>query len=93
MRGLAPRHRLPVALWIVITVLLWNGIYDMILVRGVKEYLFRAALYAAGRGPETPIAQVMDVAVYEAVWIATFWSSVVMLGGLVTVRLIDHRSR
>jgi hypothetical protein len=85
------RRRLAVVLWIVVTVLLWNGVYDMIMVRGVKEYLFRAALYAAGRGPETPIAQVMDVAVHEAVWIATLWASIVMLAGMCTIRLVERR--
>jgi hypothetical protein len=83
-------RRTAIALWIVVTILLWNGIYDMILVRGVKEYLFRAALAAAGRGPETPIAQVMDAAVYEAVWIATLWTSFVLLAGMVTIKLVDR---
>jgi hypothetical protein len=87
---LPPRQRLAVALWVVMVLLLWNGIYDLVLVRGVKEYLFRAALAAAGRGPQTPIAQVMDVAVYEAVWIATFWASAVFLAGLLTIRLLDR---
>jgi hypothetical protein len=86
------RRRLAVMLWIAVTMLLWNGIYDMIMVRGVKEYLFRAALHAAGRGPETPIAQVMDVAVYEAVWIATLWASVVLLAGMFTIRLVERRA-
>jgi hypothetical protein len=85
------RRRLAVLLWIAVTVLLWNGVYDMIMVRGVKEYLFRAALHAAGRGPETPIAQVMDVAVYEAVWIATLWASLVMRAGMSTIRLVERK--
>jgi len=88
MPALTPRQRLAIGLWLTVAVLLWNGIYDMILVRGVKEYLFRAALFAAGRGAETPIAQVMDVAVHEAVWIATFWASLVLLAGLFTIRLL-----
>jgi hypothetical protein len=86
--GLTNRQRFAVGLWLVLVALLWNGIYDLVLVRGVKEYLFRAALAAAGRGPQTPIAQVMDVAVYEAVWIATFWASAVLLAGLCTIRLM-----
>jgi hypothetical protein len=91
--GLTTRQRVAVGLWLVLVALLWNGIYDLVLVRGVKEYLFRAALAAAGRGPQMPIAQVMDVAVYEAVWIATFWASAVLLAGLVTIRLLDERTR
>ena len=71
-------QRLAVGLWLVLAVALWNGIFEMMVVRGVKEYLFRAALFDAGRGPLTPIAEVMDPAIYHATWVATLWASVVV---------------
>jgi hypothetical protein len=88
LTSLARAQRMAVALWLVLAVLLWNGIFEMMVVRGVKEYLFRAALFDAGRGPLTPIAQVMDPAIHHATWVATLWSSVVMLAAMMTIRWV-----
>ena len=81
-------QRLAVGLWLVLAVALWNGIFEMMVVRGVKEYLFRAALFDAGRGPLTPIAEVMDPAIYHATWVATLWVSVVVLAAMLTIRML-----
>jgi hypothetical protein len=86
VKALGRAQRLAVALWLVLAVALWNGIFEMMVVRGVKEYLFRAALFDAGRGPLTPIAEVMDPAIYHATWVATLWASVVVLAAMVTIR-------
>jgi hypothetical protein len=86
LQPLARRERAALAMWIVLAVALWNGIFEMMVVRGVKEYLFRAALYDAGRRPFTPIAEVMDPAIYHATWVATLWTSIVLLAALVTIR-------
>ena len=88
MKPLGRAQRMAVALWLVLAVALWNGIFEMMVVRGVKEYLFRAALFEAGRGPLTPIAQIMDPAIHHATWVATLWSSVVMLAAMMTIRLL-----
>lgn len=91
MQPLARRERAALAMWIVLAVALWNGIFEMMVVRGVKEYLFRAALYDAGRRPFTPIAEVMDPAIYHATWVATLWTSIVLLAALVTIRRFSRR--
>jgi len=44
MQALLRRQRIAVTVWIVLALALWNGIFEMMVVRGVKEYLFRAAL-------------------------------------------------
>ena len=84
----ARRERALLALWLVLAVLLWNGIYDMTVGEGIKEYLFRSALHQAGRAPRVPIAAVLDPYIFNAVWVSTFWASLVMLAGLVTVRVM-----
>ena len=88
MPRLSPAERIAIWLWLIIAVVVWNGIYDVLLTRGAKEYLFRAALHEAGRGPFVPMAHVMDLTVRDAVWISTLWSSVILLAALVTLRLI-----
>jgi hypothetical protein len=85
---LTRRQRVIVGAWIVLSLALWNGIFEMMVVRGVKEYLFRAALHEAGRAPFMPIASVMDAAIFNATWVATLWTSVVLLTALVTIRAL-----
>lgn len=91
MRPLARRQRVAVAVWIVVAVALWNAIFEMMVIRGVKEYLFRAALHDAGRRPFTPIASVMDPAIFNATWVATLWTSVILLAAAVTIRMSHPR--
>ena len=92
MRPLTRRQRIALAAWVVLGIALWNAIFEMMVVRGVKEYLFRAALYAAGRRPFTPIVDVMDPAIAHATWVATLWTSVILLAALLTIRACVVRS-
>jgi hypothetical protein len=91
VQPLARPQRIAVAIWIVLGIALWNGVFEMMVVRGVKEYLFRAALYDAGRGPMMSIPQVMDPAVYNATWVATLWTSIIVLAAMLTVKLASRR--
>jgi hypothetical protein len=86
VQPLLRRQRIAVAAWIVLALGLWNGIFEMMVVRGVKEYLFRAAQHEAGRRPFTPIADVMDPAIFHATWVATLWTSIILLAALLTIR-------
>lgn len=85
---LTRRERILVGIWLAAGVGLWNGVYDMTLGVGIKEYLFRSALYEAGRGPRMTIAAVLDPFVFDALWVATFWASLVVLLGLLTIRVM-----
>ena len=86
--GQVKRERALVVLWLVMALLLWNGVYDMTVGEGIKEYLFRSALYEAGRAPNVSIASVLDPYVFDAAWVSTFWASLVMLAGLLTIRVM-----
>lgn len=87
MRALTRFQRIALIIWLVLAVGLWNAIFEMLVVRGVKEYLFRAALFDAGRGPLTPIRQVMDPAILHAAWVSTLWTSIILLAALLTIRM------
>jgi hypothetical protein len=84
--GLPRSQAVAVGVWLALGVALWNAIFEMMVVRGVKEYLIRAALFEAGRGPMTPIRQVMDPAIYHATWVATLWTSIVVFAAMTTIR-------
>lgn len=86
MQRLTRRERRLAGLWVLLAIALWNGVYDMTLGEGIKEYLFRSALHEAGRAPHVSIATVLDPFVFDAIWVSTFWASLVMLAGLLTIR-------
>ena len=86
MQRLTRRERALAGLWVALAIALWNGVYDMTLGEGIKEYLFRSMLHEAGRAPRVSIASVLDPFVFEAIWVSTFWASLVMLAGMVTIR-------
>jgi hypothetical protein len=65
----------------------------MMVVRGVKDYLLRAELSAAGRGPFTPIRDVMDPAIHHAAWVATTWTAVVWLAAVLTIYYASSHPR
>ena len=87
-RPLSRRERALVGLWLLLALVLWNGVYDLTMTEGIKEYLFRSALHEAGRGPRVSIASVLDGTIFKAAWNATFWASVVILAGMVTIRTL-----
>ena len=90
MRPLPRSHRRATILWLIVAVVVWNGIYDMMLKRGIKEYLFRAALFDAGRGAAPSIAGIMDKTVFDATWIATVWACSILIAGLFTIRIVGR---
>jgi hypothetical protein len=93
MRSLPRRDRILVIVWIVLAVVLWNAIFEMLIVQGVKQYLFRAAMHDAGRAPFVAIADVMNAAIYRATWVATMWTSIVLLAGMLTMRCRGELSK
>jgi hypothetical protein len=92
MRRLSSAERTAVVLWLIVAAVVWNGLYDILLRRGVDEFLFRAALYQAGRGAEVSMAHAMDVTVRDAIWISTLWAGMILLSALVTIRLLRRGS-
>ena len=87
-RPLERRERAAVILWLLLGVVVWNGLYDLLLTRGIKDYLLQQALHEAGRSPASmPLALAMDMTVRDAVWIATLWASIIVCAGLLTVRV------
>jgi hypothetical protein len=88
MRPLTRPERFAVGLWIVLALFVGNAIYDLLLTRGIKEYVLRYALSEAGKGPPVPLTELMDAVVLDATWVSILWGSVVLLAGMLTIRLM-----
>ena len=87
MTGLERRERFAVGFWIVAAVVVWNGLYDLLLARSTEAYLFRTAIHTAGLGPPVDLTSALDYAVIHAVWLSTLWAGVLLIAGLVFIRL------
>jgi hypothetical protein len=88
MTALGRRERIAVCLWVLIAIVVWNGLYDELLARSTQTYLFKQAIHQAGLGPWVDLTTALDVAVRDAAWLSTLWASLLLLAGLATIRLM-----
>jgi hypothetical protein len=84
------RRRWAIGLWIVVAVVVWNGLYDLRITLGVRDHLMKQALHDAGRGPEVTIAEDMAATRKDAVLVASLWAGIIFGAGLATVRLLGR---
>lgn len=84
--------RLAAIIWIAVAVVVWNGLYDLRISLGVREYLLAEALHQAGRGPAVVMASFMASVVRSAVITATLWGAFVLVAGLATVWALSGRT-
>ena len=87
---LARARRWAIGFWIVMAVVVWNGLYDLRITLGVRDHLMKQALHEAGRGPAVAIAEDMDATVKDAVLVATLWAGIILAAGLVTVVMLTR---
>jgi hypothetical protein len=90
---LARARRLAIALWIAMAVVVWNGLYDLRITLGVRDYLMKQALHDAGRGPAVTISDAMRQTVRDAITVATLWSLIVLGAGLGSVTIVSRAAR
>ena len=86
----ARARRLAIALWIAMAVVVWNGLYDLRVTLGVRDYLMKQALHDAGRGPAVTISDAMHETVRDAIKVATLWSLIILGAGLGSVTMVSR---
>jgi hypothetical protein len=79
------RRQAALILWLVVAGALWNGVFDLYVSRGAREYLQRQAEFELGRGPEPAMAAVMAHAQRDGVIAASLWAAVILGAGTATV--------
>jgi hypothetical protein len=80
------RRRIAVGLWIVWAVLVWNVVFDRVLIEAGREYVRTATAAAAGNGPYARIDDAMRPAVPRALALASTAAGVIAAVGLVAFR-------
>ena len=78
-------RRLLLIVWIGLGVVVWNGVFDLLMTRGVKEYLYRQAAHELGRGERVTMREIMDETMTDAAVKASIWAVLVAGAGILTV--------
>ncbi len=86
----ARARRWAIGLWIVMAVVVWNGLYDLRITLGVRDHLMKQALHEAGRGPAVTMSEDMAATVRDAVKVASLWAVIILGAGLATVVLLTR---
>jgi hypothetical protein len=73
-------------LWLVVGIALWNGIFDLYVSRGAREYLQLRAEADLGLVPAPSMPEVMARAERLGLIAATLWAGGVAACGLLTIR-------
>ena len=81
------RQRLALVLWMVWAAIVWNVVFDRVIVVAGREYVRSAWAAAGGSGPYERIDDVMRPAVRRGFWAASAAAGVIVAVGLAAIRL------
>lgn len=84
--------RLAIALWIIWAIVVWNVVFDRVVVVAGRAYLRAAAGAAQAGGPYARIDDWMRPAVVSGVWTATAAAAFILLLGFLVLRVATPRS-
>jgi hypothetical protein len=86
------RPRLAAWLWVAWAFVVWNLVFDRVIIEAGREYV-RIALAAADRGgPYAKIDDTMRPARSRALWLATASAGVILVVGFVAIRRANRRT-
>ena len=83
--------RLAVILWIAWAVVVWNVVFDRVLVLAGRSYVYAASVAADGGGPYLRIEDWMRPAVTHGFWLATTTGGMLLALGLALIALAAKR--
>jgi hypothetical protein len=78
-------------LWIAFAIVVWNVVFDRILVLAGRQYVHAAAIAARGSGPYLRASDWMRPAITRGLWTASAAAGAILAVGLVGVPLAARR--
>ena len=84
--------RLARALWIIWAVIVWNVVFDQVIVRAGRDYLAAAGEASATHALPPNMDAYMRPAVRRGVWIATAAGALILFTGLASVGAARRRA-
>ena len=94
LRQPGPSARLARALWFVWAIIVWNVVFDHVIVSAGRDYIAAAQRAAAVAGPGRPFANMDDwmrPAVTRGLWIASASAGAIGIAGLLLVSAVSAR--
>jgi ABC-type Fe3+ transport system permease subunit len=76
------RRRVAVIVWAALVVVVWNVVFDAVVIQSGRDYLTRQALHQQGKGPAVTIPEVMRPAILRGVGLASLAGGAVALLGV-----------
>jgi len=86
LRQPARAAQIAMALWIAWAVIVWNLIFDRVIVLAGRAYISAARLAAAGTGPLVHMDAFMRPAARQGLWLASAVASGIVLVGILLIR-------
>ena len=81
-----PRRRAAVWLWIAFAFLVWNAVFDQVIIDAGRHYVEIATASGEANGPYLKIEDTMRPARSRALWLATASAGVILVVGSVLIR-------
>ena len=91
LRQPARAARIARGLWIVWAVVVWNVVFDRVIVMAGRSYVAAAGRAAVDRAPRPNMDDYMLPASARGLWIATGAAGAILVTGLAAVRAASHR--
>ena len=81
-----PRRRAAVWLWIAFAFLVWNAVFDQVIIDAGRHYVEIATASGEANGPYLKIEDTKRPARSRALWLATASAGVILVVGSVLIR-------
>jgi hypothetical protein len=92
MRSRRPTAGAALALGFVLALVVWNVVFDRVLVLAGRQYVYAAARAARGPGPYLRVDDWMRPAERRALWMASVTGGTILAAGLVSISLAARKS-
>jgi hypothetical protein len=79
--------RIAAALWLVWAIIVWNVVFDHVIVVAGREYVSAALVAARGPGPYARMDDWMRPAIARGLWIASASSAIILVVGFAAIRM------
>jgi hypothetical protein len=80
------RLRVATWLWVVWAFVVWNLVFDRVIIEAGRDYVRLAAAASEGSGPYLKIEDMMRPARSRALWLATASAGVILVVGFIALR-------
>ena len=85
-----PGRRAAVWLWIAFAFLVWNAVFDQVIIDAGRHYVEIATASGEANGPYLKIEDTMRPARSRALWLATASASAILLVGFAALRRVPR---